>query len=130
MIGKRGAADRHGRETGRGSVAIGPPLTAARIFSAAAATDLGRAMRQDDAEAVAAEPADQVADAQASVEPAADLDQHGVGRLVAKCVVDHRHVVDPDRQEGGRGLLALIAAMIWSTASRSRLRLKWPVSSS
>ena len=65
-------------------------------------------MRQGDAETVAAEPADQIADPQAGVEPAADFDQHGIGRLVAEHVVDHRHVVDADRQERRRAARALI----------------------
>ena len=59
-------------------------------------------MRQQDAEPVAAQPADQVADPDASVEPAADLDQHGIGRLAADGVVDRAHAVDADRKKRGR----------------------------
>ena len=65
-------------------------------------------MLQGGPETVAAEPADRIGDAQAAVEPTADLDQYGVGCFIAENVVDHRHVVDADRQKGGRTAGALI----------------------
>ncbi len=65
-------------------------------------------MRQDDAEPVAAKPPDQVADPQATVEPAADFDQNGVGHLIAEQIVDHGHAVDADRQKSRRIGRALI----------------------
>src|ERR1051326_4650679 len=65
-------------------------------------------MLQYDAETVATEPADQIADPPGAAEPAADLDEHRVGRLIAEDVVDHRHVVDADREECRRAPSALI----------------------
>src|SRR5216683_602410 len=65
-------------------------------------------MLQDGAETVAAEPADRIADTQAAIEPTAHFDQHRIGRLMAEHVVDHRHVVESDRQERGRAVGALI----------------------
>ena len=108
LIGKRGAADR------RRGIDV-PPRRQHRPRADRGQDLLGRrpdiflpTMRQDDAETVAAEPADQIADAQAAVEPPADFDQHAIGRLIAEHVVDHRHVVDSDRQERGRAVGALI----------------------
>src|SRR6185437_3949198 len=60
------------------------------------------AMRQDDAEPVAADPADHVRGPQALIEAMADLDQHLVRGLVAEGVVDGRELVDADREIGAR----------------------------
>ena len=60
---------------------------------------LGRAVRQDDAKAVAAQTSDMVADPDAGIEPAADLDQHRIRRGGAKAVVDRAHIIDADREE-------------------------------
>ncbi len=57
-------------------------------------------MGQHDAEAVAAHPADHVADAQAAVEPVSHLDDHLIGDLVAEDVVDAGELVDADREIG------------------------------
>ena len=57
-------------------------------------------MRQNDAEPVAADAADHVADPQATVEPLADLDDHLVAGLVAEHVVDAGELVDADREIG------------------------------
>ncbi len=42
-----------------------------------------RAIREHDAETIAADAADHIADAQAAVEPLADGDDHRIGRLIA-----------------------------------------------
>ncbi len=57
-------------------------------------------MREDDAETVAADAADDVADAQAAVETAADLDQNLIGGVITERVVDGRELVDADREIG------------------------------
>ena len=52
-----------------------------------------------DAKAVAAQTSDMVADPDAGIEPAADLDQHRICRCGAKAVVDRAHIIDADRKE-------------------------------
>ncbi len=58
------------------------------------------AIRQHDAEAVAADAADDVAHPEAAVEPLADLDDDRIRRLVAEGVVDVGELVDADREIG------------------------------
>ncbi len=57
---------------------------------------------QQDAEAIAADASEGVVAADAALEPPADLDENGIGRLVAEGVIDHRHVVDADDEIGAR----------------------------
>jgi hypothetical protein len=59
----------------------------------------GRAIRQQHAETIAVQPPDLVADAHAGIKPAADLDQHRIGRRDADRRVDRAHVIDADREE-------------------------------
>ncbi len=77
-------------------------------FFGGGADVVGATVRQHDPETIAAEATNYVADPHAGVEPAADLDQHRIGRLIAEHVVDRRHVVDADRQECRRAMRALI----------------------
>ena len=128
----RGAADRDGGDNraARRST-IGAARTAVQDLFRGTRYVLGRAMRQDDAKAVAAQSPDHVADPHAGVEPPADLDQHGIGRRVAEaCSLIALILSMPTaRNTAGPGARRS-AAMMRSTASRSRVRLKWPVSSS
>src|SRR5262249_7331853 len=50
--------------------------------------------------AVAADPPDRIALAETFGETLADLDNDGIGRLVAEGIVDHRHIVDADGEIG------------------------------
>ncbi len=100
LLGKGDAADRDGGvdRTDRG-VDRNPAHRGKDLFRRRG--DMGfRAMRQDDAEAVAADAADHVACAQALIEPVPDLDQHLVGGLVTEGVIDGRELVDADREIG------------------------------
>ncbi len=65
------------------------------------------AVGQHRAEPVAADPADDVAGAQAAVEPLADRQQNAVGDLVAEGLVDQRHLVNADHQIGALDAIAL-----------------------
>ncbi len=58
------------------------------------------AMRQNDAEPVAADAADHVGNPEAAVEPLPHLDDHLVAGLVAEDVVDAGELVDADREIG------------------------------
>jgi len=100
LLGKAGCTDRNRRIDGTGG-GVDRHLADGRenLFGGDGDVLLG-AIGEHDAEAVAADAADDVADAQAAVEPLADLDDDGVGRLVAVGVVDGAELVDADGEIG------------------------------
>src|SRR5690606_25126665 len=66
-----------------------------------------RGLREHNAERVGVEPADDVAGAEAAIEPLADGDEGGVAGLMTEGVVDHRKLVEPDDEEATRQIEAL-----------------------
>ena len=67
-----------------------------------------RALAEDDAEAVAADAADDIAGAQQAVEALAHRQQHGIADLRPEGVVDDGELVDADHQKGAGNLRAAV----------------------